>query len=45
MGLKEFLKKHEVKEDDEIFGDDGDGETIDVSNAYKALKDFKNRKS
>ena len=45
MGLKEFLKKHEVKEDDEIFRDDGDGETIDVGNAYKALKDFKNRKS
>ena len=47
MGLRDYLKKHEVKEDKDavIRENEEEGTTIDIGNAFKALKNFKKRKS
>ena len=47
MGLRDYLKKHEVKEDQDavIRENEEEGTTIDIGNAFKALKNLKKRKS
>lgn len=47
MGLRDYLKKHEVKEDKDavIRENEEEGTTIDIGNAFKALKNLKKRKS
>lgn len=49
MGLRDYLKKHEVKDEEEKrFGPDGEeeeGTTIDVGKAFGALKNLRKRKS
>ncbi len=48
MGLRDFLKKHESKDDDDDWEEDPDkaeGIAVEAGGMFKALKDFKKRKS
>jgi hypothetical protein len=45
MGLKDFLKSHQDKEDKDVIVEDNDGETtIHLGKAFKAIKNAVKKK-